>query len=205
MEKAITLAFFVGFVTASPLGPVGLLCLRRFISFGNSSGLISALGIACAYSFWTYVVVHGLSNISNLVEEDSLILEMVIGLFFLLYGLYGIFTTTTTKSTVLRRKKGISIFLSTLLVVFLNPGTFIMFSAIFALLGLAKKNFVMVGSLEIATSVFIGTLCFWSFTMLVIQKIKDSLTDLTFNTISRFSSYAITFFGGAILVYSLVW
>lgn len=102
-------------------------------------------------------------------------------------------------------KKGVGEFLSTLLVVFLNPGTFIMFSALFALLGKAKKSFGMVGSLEIAISVFIGTVSFWSFKLLVIQRIKDSLTDLTFNIISRFSSYAITFFGGVILVYSIVW
>ena len=170
MEKALMLGFVFGFTTASPIEPVGLLCLHRVVSKGILSGLLSALGISCAYAFWTYAAVHGLSSISYWIEKEILLLEIAIGLFFLLYRLHGLFNTPNSDYPILEQKKGIAEFISTFLVVLLNPTTFIMFSALLALFGIAKKHYDLIESLEISSSVFVGAISFWVVITQIIQK-----------------------------------
>ena len=113
MKNPLLLSFILGFTTASPLGPTGLLCLRRTLSRGPITGLISAMGISCAYAFWSYTAIHGLKTVSHWIEQEKIILQIVIGLFFLLYGLYGIFKSTNLSYSPLKEKGGLEDFLST--------------------------------------------------------------------------------------------
>lgn len=197
------LSFVLGFITASPIGPMGLLCLRRTLSRGFVMGIISALGISCAYAFWSYVAIHGLTSFSHWIEQEQAILQIVIGLFFVLYGLHGIFNTPNTNYPSLWRKGRVSLFLSTFLVVFLNPSTFIMFSALFTLFGLTKSRFSLCESLEIASAVFCGSILFWVAMSHTIHSIKGKMNEPIYHAISRVSSYLITAFGIVILSYRL--
>jgi threonine/homoserine/homoserine lactone efflux protein len=203
MSHVLALSFVLGFVTASPLGPIGLLCLRRTLSRGMITGLISASGIACAYAFWSYVAIHGLATISQWIDHEKTLLQVVIGLFFLLYGLHGLVTVPSPYDSSSQRRGGIAEFFSTFLVVFLNPSTFIMFSALFTLAGITQQHFGFYESLEIASAVFGGSLVFWIALAYIIQYTKGAMNDALYQAISRVASSAIMIFGLAILVYSL--
>lgn len=199
MKNALVLGFSLGFITASPIGPIGLLCLRRTLSRGIATGLITALGISCAYAFWSFVAVHGLVAASRWIEQEKILLQFVIGLFFLLYGLHGILNTPSTDYPTLQRRGCIAEFLSSFLVVFLNPTTFIMFSALFTLFGIANSHYGLIESLEIALIVFTGAMTFWLVVTQVLQRFREYIHDTSFNLISRLSSQAIVLFGIAIL------
>jgi threonine/homoserine/homoserine lactone efflux protein len=200
MENTLVLAFSLGFITASPIGPIGLLCLRRTLSRGIATGLVSALGISCAYAFWSFVAVHGVVAASHWIEQEKILLQFVIGLFFLLYGMHSIFNTPSTDYPTLQRRGGIAEFLSTFLVVFLNPTTFIMFSALFTLFGIAKSHYGLLESLEIALVVFTGAIVFWLVVTQVVQRARESIHDASFSLVAHLSSYAIVLFGSAILL-----
>ena len=195
------LSFILGFITASPIGPMGLLCLRRTLSRGFGTGIISALGISCAYAFWSYTAIHGLTRFSHWIEQEQTILQIAIGLFFVLYGLHSIFNTPNTHYPSLWRKGHASLFLSTFLVVFLNPGTFIMFSALFTLFGFTKNHYGLSESLEIALAVFSGSILFWLAVSHTIHRIKGKMNESIYHAVSRASSYLIAAFGIYILAY----
>lgn len=203
MNDILILGFSIGFITASPIGPIGLLCLRRTLSRGISTGLISALGIAFAYAFWSFAAVHGVVAASRWLEQEKVLLQLVIGLFFLLYGMHGIFNAPRTDYPTLRRRGGIGEFMSTFLVVFLNPTTFIMFSALFTLFGLAKSHYGLLESLEIALAIFSGAMVFWLVVARVVQRARGYMHDASFSLVARLSSYAIVLFGAAICVHCL--
>ena len=200
MKNALVLGFSLGLITASPVGPIGLLCLRRTLSRGVATGLISALGISCAYAFWSFVAVHGVLAASHWIEQEKLLLQSVIGLFFLLYGLHGICNAPRTDYPTLQRRGGVAEFLSTFLVVFLNPATFIMFSALFTLFGLARHKYGLLQSLEIALVVFMGAIVFWLIVTQVLQRAQQYIHDASVSLIARLSSCAIMLFGTAILL-----
>lgn len=202
MQGALLLGFALGFVTASPVGPIGLLCLRRTLSRHDATGLISALGISTAYAFWSYVAIHGLASVSHWIAQERNLLQAAIGLFFLLYGLHGIFNGPSASYATLGGRTGISEFLSTFLVVFLNPATFLTFSALFTLFGMAKSDMGLVDSLEVALTVFAGSITFWIGITHVVQRTR-SVNDSIFASIAHLSSYAIALFGLGVLLYCL--
>lgn len=203
MPDTVLLAFALGFAAASPVGPVGLLCLRRTLAQGGTTGLYSALGVASAYALWSYVAIHGLSALSGLVEEEEILLQTGIGLFFLLYGLHTLFNAPDTRYPVPQRKDAAAAFLSTFLIVLLNPATFLTFSALFALFGVARNSLGPFASLETALSVFAGAAAFWVLVTRLIQCVRGGVRDVLYQWVHRLASQVILAFGLAILVYSV--
>ncbi|NMB58797.1 MAG: LysE family translocator, partial [Chloroflexi bacterium] len=55
----------MGFSIAAPVGPIGVLCIRRTISNGRLSGLVSGLGAATADGLYGCVAAFGLTFISS--------------------------------------------------------------------------------------------------------------------------------------------
>lgn len=64
--------FLLGLAIAAPVGPVGIVVIRRTITFGRGVGLISGLGAATADAFYAAVAAFGLTVISTfLVSAGS--------------------------------------------------------------------------------------------------------------------------------------
>lgn len=204
MKQALFHSFIVGFLAASPIGPIGMLCMRRTLFQGLISGLVSALGISCAYAFWAYATIHGLAAFSSWIQREQSPLEMGIGLFFVLYGLHAILNHPSTDYPTLKGKGQVTQFFSTFLVVFLNPATFVLFSALFTLFGIAKRPFGLRDSMEIALFVFLGAITFWTGAAYLLERLKDRIKDSTFRNISRVSALGIMAFGITILVYAFM-
>jgi threonine/homoserine/homoserine lactone efflux protein len=200
MKDTDFLAFIIGFFSASPVGPMGLLCMRRVLLRGFTSGILSALGISCASSFWAYVAIHGLASFSFWIEREQQPLEIAIGLFFFLYGLHAMFNSPRTEYPTLEKKGKFSEFFSTFLVVFLNPATFMSFTALFTLFGIGKRYYGLFDSIEIGLSVFVGAMTYWIATSFLILKIKNKIGDSIFKQISWISAIGIMAFGMTILV-----
>ena len=200
VERALITGFFLGFILASPLGPMGLICLRRTLTQGPTSGFTSALGISCADAFWAYVAIHGLTTVSNWIEQEKIILEIAIALFFILYGLHGIFNTPSTYYPTLQNKDKAAGFLSTFLVVFLNPSTFIAFAILFTLFGITNTHYGFFNSVIIASSVFAGSIVFWFALTQILHRVRKRINESIYGTMSRISSYVIMVFGIIILI-----
>lgn len=205
MNHEVLNGFLLGFITSSPMGPVGMLCLRRSLSIGTLSGLISASGISCAYALWSYTVIHGLTSLSHFFDQEKILLEFAIGLFFVLYGLNGIMNAPSTRyPTLKRRKKGYAEFMSTFLVVFLNPGTCIMYSVLFTLVGVSRSNPDWLDSARIAMAVFTGSMSFWILMSGLIHQTRHKMDRTTLNAVARLSSCLILGFGCLVLTYGII-
>lgn len=203
MLNALILSFALGFVTASPVGPVGLLCLRRTVTRGARTGLASALGIALAYGFWSFAAVHGLVSLSGWVEQEENLLQTVVGLFFLFYGVHAVFNTPNTRYHRLPGKGRAAEFLSTFLVVFLNPATFITFSALFALFGIVHSDFGLDEAVAVAVAVFAGAAAFWLVVAHFLERVGGRTRDRLYDVLAHKSAYVIMLFGLGIVLYRL--
>lgn len=203
MTAALLASFAIGFVAASPAGPMGLLCLRRVLSAGGTSGTLSALGIACAYGFWAFVAASGVAAIAGWIEPVRRPLEVGVGLFFFLYGLHAVVNRPTTDYPALE-VRGFKEFLSTFSVVFLNPATLAMFAALFSIFGVLSGHAGLVHSLGVGLSVFLGAAVFWACIILVASHMRRRLSARFFGRVRRYSAIAILLFGAAILLRAVV-
>lgn len=88
MEFAPTLArgALIGFAIAAPVGPVGLLCIRRTFVHGARTGLASGLGAATADAMYGLVAALGVSAVAALLLEHAATLRIVGGLLMAVLG-----------------------------------------------------------------------------------------------------------------------
>ena len=61
----------IGFAMAVPIGPVGIMCIRKTLAEGHSRGLIIGLGAATADSLYGSIAAFGLTFISDVIASQQ--------------------------------------------------------------------------------------------------------------------------------------
>jgi threonine/homoserine/homoserine lactone efflux protein len=149
----------IGFAMAVPIGPIGIMCIRKTLTEGKLRGLIIGLGAATADLLYGCVAAFGLTVISNTLFNERLWIRLVGGalLFFL-----GVRTFRAHPADPHIPVNGNGILRSYLTTVFLtltNPLTIFAFIAVFAALGLGNGLSYFSASALVA-GVFTGS-CLW--------------------------------------------
>jgi len=80
MGSTLMRGALIGFAIAAPVGPVGLLCIRRTFAHGARTGLASGLGAATADAMYGLVAALGVSAVAALLLEHAAMLRVVGGL-----------------------------------------------------------------------------------------------------------------------------
>ena len=70
----------LGFAIAAPVGPIGVLCIRRTLADSRAIGFASGLGAATADALYGAVAAFGLSLVTNALVEQRLWLQVVGGI-----------------------------------------------------------------------------------------------------------------------------
>ena len=76
----------IGFGIAAPVGPIGVLCIKRTLNEGRLVGLATGLGAATADALYGLIAGLGLTSISSLLVEQRGWLQLFGGLFLLYLG-----------------------------------------------------------------------------------------------------------------------
>ena len=71
----------IGLAIAAPVGPIGVLCIRRSLADGRLIGLLTGLGAATADGVYGAIAAFGLTAVSDLLIGQGPWLELVGGLF----------------------------------------------------------------------------------------------------------------------------
>ena len=67
----------IGLLLAAPVGPIGFLCIKRSLTKGMISGLVTGLGAATADAFYGAIAAFGLTIISNYLIESMIYLQSI--------------------------------------------------------------------------------------------------------------------------------
>jgi threonine/homoserine/homoserine lactone efflux protein len=190
----------IGFAIAAPVGPIGLLCIRRTLAEGRTAGLVSGLGAATADAIYGCIAGFGLTFISNLIITQQVWVRAVGGLFLFYLGLRA-FLFRPVEQTASAKGNGLmGAYASTFFLTLTNPMTILSFAAIFVGLGIAstRGNYVSAGILVLG--VFIGSVLWWFLLSggVAILQAKFNLRELKW--VNRVSGILIMFFGLYILI-----
>src|SRR4051812_4962311 len=79
--------FAFGVAIAAPVGPIGLLCIRRTLARGRMCGFVSGMGAATADMFYGAVAAFGLTVISSLMLKQQDFFRLAGGLFLSYLGI----------------------------------------------------------------------------------------------------------------------
>ena len=128
-------SFALGLGIAMPVGPIGVLVIRRSLTQGRSIGIASGLGAASADGIYGLVATLGLGLVSSLLTDVQFYTRLIGGV-FLLYLAWTIYRAKPSQSAA--KAGGSSVwgaYLSTLALTLSNPATILFFFGVVAGLG----------------------------------------------------------------------
>ena len=151
----------IGFAIAAPVGPIGVLCIRRTLADGRASGFVSGLGAATADAMYGAVAAFGLTLVSSLLVRQQAWLRLVGGIFLCYLGLRTWLARPSEDARAAGRAGLFGAYASTLVLTLTNPTTILSFAAIFAGLGLATPQGSYAGAGVMVAGVFLGSAFWW--------------------------------------------
>ncbi|GAB2840356.1 LysE family transporter [Pseudoduganella ginsengisoli] len=155
----------VGFAIAAPVGPVGLLCIRRTFAHGPSTGLATGLGAAAADAMYGLIAALGVGAVASLLLEHASLLRIVGGALMALLGIAALrrarqpagsapaAATAPTPSGLL------GAFGTTFALTASSPMTILSFAGLLA--ALAPPDGSVSGGLLLVAGVFSGSIAWW--------------------------------------------
>jgi threonine/homoserine/homoserine lactone efflux protein len=177
----------IGVVIALPVGPVGVLCVRRTVFEGPSYGFISGMGAATADTLFGIIAGAGLTFLRDWLLSYQDWFGAAGGVFLLVIGVRTLIRPPTEREIVpLSGERHFKANASTFALTITNPITILAFTAIFAKIGAAEgAGVVTLAALVIG--VFIGSLIWWlglSFGLFWVQRLAGNFHLAWLNRIS---------------------
>ncbi len=154
-------ALLLGAVNAAPIGPVGLLCLKRNVESDRWRGVSASLGMALAYGVISFAALFGLKWIGSFLEVYRAPLQLVGGVMLVLMGWRGWKRKTVPPARAKCARRYLGDFTSTLVMTLFNPVPFATFTILLATFKVVSGALDLSSDLYFALGVVGGTLCFW--------------------------------------------
>jgi threonine/homoserine/homoserine lactone efflux protein len=198
----------IGFSIAAPVGPIGILCIKRTLTSGRLAGLVSGLGAATADAVYGCIAAFGLTFISSFLIHQQSWLRLLGGAFLCYLGIKTFFSKPAEPSSQSNQLSLVNAYGSTFILTLTNPLTILSFAAIFAGLGLLDLKGNYLSSVVIVLGVFIGSACWWILLSTGVSIFRTRFTPTGLLWVNRISGLIILGFGIAALyagLYSILY
>lgn len=204
MELSFLLkGIIIGFSIAAPVGPIGILCIRRTMQFGRLSGLFTGLGGAVADTFYGIVAAFGFTFISDFLLKGQDWLRVIGGILLLYLGVKTYLAKPIKLDTVPHQTLW-SDFLSTFFLTITNPLTIFAYLAAIVAFGVSIPQGNLLYPSLLALGVFIGSALWWLILSEGITRFRKKISQNMMMWVNRSAGILIFIFGIACFV-SLFW
>ncbi len=199
MLETLMRGLIIGFSIAAPVGPIGVLCIRRTLAYGRWMGFVSGLGAATADALYGSMAAFGLAFLAGFFVEQQTWLRLAGGLFLLYLGIRTFWARPASQEAEAQGESRLAAYLSTFFLTLTNPLTILSFAAIFAGLGLASqaRNYREAGLL--VAGVFIGSASWWLILSSLANLFRGRMDAAALTWVNRVSGVVIVIFGAAAL------
>jgi threonine/homoserine/homoserine lactone efflux protein len=185
----------IGFSIAAPVGPIGVLCIRRTLADGRVSGFVSGMGAATADAFYGCIAGFGVTYISSFLIGQQFWFRLIGALFL---GYLGAKTFLSNPAEAPPKAEGrgfATAFASTLFLTLTNPVTILAFAAIFAGLGLGNSGGGYRAGMFLVMGVFLGSAAWWLFLSTGVGLFRAWFNGPRLRWVNRLSGVIIAGFG----------
>jgi threonine/homoserine/homoserine lactone efflux protein len=188
-----------GFTLCAPIGPIGLLCLKRSMVEGRLAGLISVLGASTMDGFYCLIAGLGVACLSDFLTNEKSTIAMIGGIALSLVGIKMILTKSYAGiGSGLSMRLGHAFF-TTLLLMLTNPFPILVFAAVFASMGsfeaASRSQYIIISSV----CVFIGS-SLWGFILFAMHGLFRRQPGLSLAGVMNKGCGFILFISGLVVV-----
>jgi len=206
MEFSVFLrGLIIGFSIAAPVGPIGILCIRRTLAEGRLAGFVSGLGAATADAVYGSIAAFGLTLVTSFLVEQRFWLRAVGGVFLFYLGVKTFLSKPQPASELNQageaRQNLFGNYASTFVLTLTNPLTILSFAGIFAGLGLGSYiNGNYLAAVTLVLGVFIGSATWWFILSGITSLFQKKLSLQLLLWVNRISGTIIILFGMLALI-----
>ena len=182
----------VGFSIAAPVGPIGLLCIRRTLTGGWRVGFATGMGAATADMVYGLVAAAGLTAVTELLVGARQPLQFAGGAALIWLGLTVLRVEAPSERVSATADGLAAAYATTFLLTLANPATILSFAAVMAGLGAMTAT----GQTAVLVAgVFVGSAFWWLGLSTAVSLIRHRLPESALVWINRASGAAIMAFG----------
>lgn len=190
---------FIGFAMAVPIGPIGIMCIRKTLTEGRLRGLIIGFGAATADLLYGSVAAFGLTIVSDMLISQRIWIRLVGGSLLLFMGVKIFRAQSANPKFHIHSSSILRSYLTTILLTLTNPLSIFAFIAVFAALGLGYdlSNF---SATTLVTGVFIGSSLWFLLLSSSATFFRKKLDLVRLRWVNRIAGILIIFSGVAAIV-----
>lgn len=188
-------AMMLGVINSAPLGPVGLLCLRKNLAPDRGQGLCAGLGMAVAYGVIAFCVLFGLKTIATFLADHETLFQIAGGLVLVVMGIRGLRSPVAPTEADSSGTRYLGEFSASFAMTLFNPVPFATFALILASFQIFDTRPDLQMDLMFAGCVFLGTMLFWLSVNEALHHVKKRSPESLSQRIGYGTSVALLTFG----------
>jgi Putative threonine efflux protein len=188
----------LGIAIAAPVGPIGLLCIRRTLQYGPLMGFFTGFGAAIADTIFGAIAAFGVSAALDFLQGHEVAFQLIGGIFLIVVAVRTFrkkpeedeqeaAKATDTPSWFGGFMTGLSLTLT-------NPATIMAFIAVFAGFGLGG-NLGRVDATTLVAGVFIGASTWWLALSMGVAAVRHRISDERLTLLNHCTGVALAGFG----------
>lgn len=157
MELTLLLkGIVIGFAMAVPIGPIGIICIRKTLTEGRMRGLVIGLGAATADMIYGSIAAFGITIISDTLLSQRVWIRLTGGALLLFLGVRTFRAQPKDPKIEIQSSGWLRSYFTTIFLTLTNPLTVFAFIAVFAALGLGN-GLGFLSATVLVTGVFTGS------------------------------------------------
>jgi len=185
----------IGFALALPIGPIGILCIRKTAAEGHLSGMVVGFGAAAADGLYGFVAAFGLTIISDTLLSQQIWIRLIGGGFLCYLGFKTYFAKPPDSSQQSNGRGYLGSFISTFLLTLTNPLSIIAFLGVFAGFGLRDSELSLGSASTLIVGVFLGSSLWFFLLSYSITLFRSKINATGLGWVNRISGLLIIVFG----------
>jgi threonine/homoserine/homoserine lactone efflux protein len=184
--------FTIGLAIAAPVGPIGLLTIRRTLSFGRTAGFLTGLGAASADAIFGSIAAFGITAISSLMIGAKFWLGLIGGIFLIYLGWQTFVSQPAQHPAESKASSLASMYLTTFALVLTNPISILYFVGIIASVGAANNA---ASATWMVAGVFAGSALWWLTLASIANSLRNKINPRALKLVNQVSGAVIAAFG----------
>ena len=191
--------YALGWAIAMPVGPIGVLTIRRTLASGWARGVFTGLGAATADSCYGLVAALGLQAVSSALVAYQIWLHLIGGLFLIYLGIKTFRSRPLAMGGDEAGSGGLGGNLaaawgSTFFLTLTNPATIMAFAVVFAGLGLAGEE-TYSAAFILVSGLFCGSASWFGLLSTLVNLFRKRFNQAAMVWVNRLSGAVILAFG----------
>lgn len=179
LTVTILYGILIGVLVSCPMGPVGVLCVRRTLQNGRRAGMLTGIGAAISDLLYAAVTYLGVGFVFDFIETNRNGIELFGSIVLILFGIFLYFTAPRyiPPGTDNSQGKTTRIVASSFLITISNPLIVFFYLVLFSRFSIVmESNLPAVQFVVTMLSIAIGALAWWTLITYGIHRIRNHVS-----------------------------